>query len=408
MNNTLSFQASSNAEHPKKVVTKKDRRLQVAKLSIIIFISLATVALTIFDVIQTAMAFQESKKLADRIQGSVDVALVIHDLQKERGMTTLQMGSNRLNFTEERRNLSAMRHETNKSITTLETRQNSVFDLLSGGAKAFRSDLENFRQKIDSGESNYVENLNTYSQWIRTLISILTTYTEFGNFNEYANLFFAYEMIILSKEEAGLERALGGLKFTQGPNFNVSSTIWYNEKRVLAKNYLKIGFLFSNESENFYNMIFSNTSNLMKKLEEKRTILSVDLLNTSSERKAYEWFDLMTKYNSLMLELQIQQADLLKAKVESKLAEGTNQLVIRSLLLGFTVIVVPLIVVSLARVQKSFYEYTLSLFDKVGLEQARTDFLMRENARHVESKYPTNVQDRFRDALSGAPTSLKS
>ena len=386
MDITPTYQASSNAEHPKRVITKKERRLQVAKLFIIISISMATVVLTIVDMVQTANSFQQNSKLNDKIQGSIDVALVIHDLQKERGMTTLHMGSNRLNFTKERRVRLAFRHITNKSIATLEARQSSVFDILAGGVKSFRVDLEKFRHKVDNGKSNYVENLITYSTWISKLISALTTYTEFGNFDEYANLFFAYEMVILSKEEAGLERALGGLKFIKGPNFNVSDTVWYNEKRVLAKRYLRISFLFSNELESIYTSVFSNTSVLMKELEKKRRILSVVSYMNSSQHQAYEWFELMTKYNNLMLELQVQQADLLKAKVKDKLSESTNQLIVRSLLLCFSVIIVPAIVVSLARVQKHFYEYTLSLFDKVGLEQARTDFLMRENARYVESK----------------------
>ena len=301
-------------------------------------------------------------------------------------MTTLHMGSNRLNFTKERRSRLAARQITNKSIAALETRQSSVFDILTGGVKSFRVDLEKFRYKVDNGKSNYAENLITYSTWISKLISALSTYTEFGNFDEYANLFFAYEMIILSKEEAGLERALGGLRFIKGPNFNISNTAWYNEKRALAKHYLKISFLFCKELESIYTSVFYNTSVLMKELEKKRRILSVVSYMNSSQHQAYEWFELMTKYNNLMLELQIQQADLLKAKVKGKLSESTNQLIVRSLLLCFSVILVPAIVVSLARVQKHFYEYTLSLFDKVGLEQARTDFLMRENARYVESK----------------------
>ena len=183
-------------------------------------------------------------------------------------------------------------------------------------------------------------------------------------------------MIILSKEEAGMERALGGLKFTQGTNFSSSNTIWYNEKRVLAEKYLTIGFLFSSEIKNIHASLFTNTSDLMKKIEKKRKVLSDGWYNKTSNDEAYEWFELMTKYNNLMLELQIRQADLLQEKVEDKRVESKNQLVIRSLLLCFTVIIVPVIVVSLARVQKSFYEYTLSLFDKVGLEQARTDFIM--------------------------------
>ena len=386
MNVTPSFQASSNAEHPKKVITKKDRRLQLAKLFMITFISTATVVLTIIDMIQTAKSFREKEELTDKIQGSIDMALVIHNLQKERGMTTLQMGFKEIKLAEKQLELREIRRKTNESITILETRQNVAISTLTGEKKSFWCMLENFRRQINKGGISGTEILLTYSEWITTLISTLTKFSKFESLDDNANLFFAYEMVILSKEEAGMERALGGLKFTQGTNFSSSNTIWYNEKRVLAEKYLTIGFLFSSEIKNIHASLFTNTSDLMKKIEKKRKVLSDRWYNKTSNDEAYEWFELMTKYNNLMLELQIRQADLLQEKVEDKRAESKNQLVIRSLLLCFTVIIVPVIVVSLARVQKSFYEYTLSLFDKVGLEQARTDFIMRENARHVESK----------------------
>ena len=78
MDITPTYQASSNAEHPKKVITKKERRLQVAKLFIIISISMATVVLTIIDMLQTANSFQQKSELNDKIQGSIDVALMSH------------------------------------------------------------------------------------------------------------------------------------------------------------------------------------------------------------------------------------------------------------------------------------------------------------------------------------------
>ena len=386
MNITQSFQASSNAEHPKKVITKKDRRLQLAKLFLITFISTATVVLTIIDMIQTAKSFREKEELTDKIQGSIDMALLIHNLQKERGMTTLQMGFKEIKLAGKQLELREIRRKTNESITILETRQNVAISTLTGETKSFWYVLENFRRQINNGGISGTEILLTYSEWITALISTLTKFSKFENLDDNANLFFAYEMIILSKEEAGMERALGGLKFTQGTNFSSSNTIWYNEKRVLAQKYLTIGFLFSSEIKNIHASLFSNTSDLMKKIEKKRKVLSDRWYNKTSNDEAYEWFELMTKYNNLMLELQIRQADLLQQKIEDKRVESKNQLVIRSLLLCFTVIIVPVIVVSLARVQKSFYEYTLSLFDKVGLEQARTDFIMRENARHVQSK----------------------
>jgi hypothetical protein len=387
MNVSPSYQASSNAEHPKTVITKKDRRYQLAKLFIIALVSTVTVTLTIIDVIQTAKSFVNKQQLTHKIQRSIYTALVIHDLQTERGMTALHLDIHHIHYEEERQKCNDIRRKTNESIVILEKRYNTELSMLTGGTISFWYTLENFRRRIDHGRTNVMERLQTYRKWINGLISTLVKYTESENLGDYANIVYAYEMVIFSKEEAGMERALGGLKFIQGKNFSAIKTIWYNEKRTLAENYLQTAFLFSSELKYIHTSLFANTSHLFKKIDQKRKVLSGGIYQTFSNDESHAWFELMTKYINMMLELQVRLADLIETKLKEEIDQSTNQLVIRSFLLCFTLIVVPCIIISMAMVQKSFYEYTLSLFDKVGLEQARTDFLMRENARHVDSKF---------------------
>ena len=90
--NPSSLQATADVKHPKAVLTKKDRRLQSAKLFIIASVSIVTVVLTIIDVVFTAKAFEKESKLIYKVQGSADTAIVIHNLQQERDLTALQYG----------------------------------------------------------------------------------------------------------------------------------------------------------------------------------------------------------------------------------------------------------------------------------------------------------------------------
>jgi hypothetical protein len=382
-------QSGSNNDSHKKDVSKKDRRYQLAKLIVIAFVSAVTVALIIVDVTGTAKSFQKKIELNYKMQGSIVTATVIHNLQEERGMTVVQLGYKQLNFKTQRLALDEIRRKTNQSILLLQKRADARLQNFEGNKRSFQHILENWRSEIDQGRANIIEILQQYKTWTEKLISWMSKFVESENLEDYSHLFYAYEMLVLSKEEAGMERAVGGLKLTHGENFTVTDTFWYNRKRVLAENYLKTGFLFSEELKAIHTSVFANNLQTMKKIEEKRNSLSSELYSKSSEdvAAAYEWFDLMTIYSNLMLELQKQLADLIMKKVDEKIQECTNQLIIRSLLLCFTLIVVPCIVVSLAKVQKRFYEYTLSLLDKVDLEQGRTDFLMQENARHCDSKY---------------------
>ena len=386
MNIPSSYQASSNAKHPKNVMTKKDRRVQLVKLSLIAFVSIATVALIIFDVIQTAKSLETKIVLTDKIHASIDTAMLIHSLQKERGMTALRSTQRLLNSCDNGCKLKEFREETDKAIVKLKRRNEAYLDKLAGGTETFVNVLKGTRRIIDTGGTTTVKILQKYRKWIENLIFTITKNLRSENLEGYANLIYAYELLIMSKEEAGMERALGGLKFIEGKNFSHENTTWYMQKSTLAHYYLKVGFLFSNKMKSIHSSVFANSSDLVKKIENKKKVLFSGSHNEPSNEDGLEWFNLMTKYNDLLLQLQMRQADLINIKVIEAVDENINQLVIRSVLLCFTLIIVPCIIVSLGRVQKRFYEYTLSLFDKVGLEQARTDFLMRENSRYIESK----------------------
>ena len=382
-----SFQATADAQHPKTIITKNHRRYQLGTLVAIAFVSLGTIALTIIDVAQTSKLFEKKKEFIYKVQDSVSTAFVMHSLQKERSLTALQFGFQQLNIEKQRLKLRGMRQETDESIAMLGRRDDADdLKVLTGGASSFRDALEEFRRKIDKGETKVFQHLKTYSHWISLLISTHEKYIISENLHDWAHLVYAYQMIVLSKEESGMECALGCLKLTQGKNFSIVNNTWYNEKRILAQNYLELAFFFSSEVEKTSLMLLSNNNNtqVIREIEKKRLMLSSETYNTSWEDAADEWLELMTKYNNLILELQIRQANAIEAKVNEEIHHSTNQLVIRSLLLCFTLFVVPCVIVSLAKVQKRFYDYTLSLFNKVGLEQARTDFLMRENSVHVQ------------------------
>ena len=385
---SASFQATTDAKDPRIAITEKDRRYQVRKLFVIGLISIVTIVLTIIEVAETAISFEKKTRLVHKIQGSIETAYVIHQLQKERSLTTLQFGFKQLNFDEHRLKLSNTRHETDESIMSLERRDDTNLEHFIGRKSSLSVILEEFRSKIDNGEANVIEHLRTYKYWISILISTLANYIKSQNLEDIADLVYAYQMIILSKEEAGMEHALGTYKFIKGENFSIINTTWYNEKRVLAENYLKTAFLFSSEVKKTYSMLLKNNNNtqMMKRIEKGRWILSSKTYNKSSEVAAYEWFELMTKYNYLMLKLQKRQADLIEARANKEIYHSTKNLGISAMLLCFSLFVVPCAILSLAKVQRSLYQYTLSLFDKVALEQGKTDFLMRQNARNVDGK----------------------
>lgn len=378
-------------KHQQAVISKKDRRLQFFKLSIIAFVSLATVVLTSRDVAQTAKIYKMKQNLREKVKISIETASIIHNLQKERGLTALFLVMKLRRTHRSKKKMEKFRRDTDESIRSVKEWGNSASSKTEiSNSVSFLKALKSFRSKVDNKSENVqvTRHLHTYSSWINELISWLPQHTAEENLEDYAHLVFGYQMIIQSKEEAGLERALGGMYFIQGKNFGIANTSWYNEKRIRANGYLSTAFSFSTEVKKIYNELINNkkVTSWMQRLKAKRDLLVFGYISKPSKSSAQAWFDLMTQYSNLMLEVQMRIANLIQHHVKDEIKMSLNSLVIRSLLLCFTLIVVPCIIFSLVKVQKAFYEYTLSLIDKVDLEQGRTEFLMNENARYVEGE----------------------
>lgn len=230
------------------------------------------------------------------------------------------------------------------------------------------------------------EHIKTFSTWIHELISWLAHFTVAEDIQKHADDLFAYHMIVSSKEELELEKIFGTIYYILGGKFTFENITLYSEKRMRAKAFLETALLFSSVVNSTYFSLIKemNASLWLEDVELKRKYMTSNGVTNSSTNDAMDWFNLMTKYGDLMLQLEVNDANRIESHVNDVIKSNILWLIIRSLLVCFAVIAVPFIILSLLRVQNEFYKYAYSLHHKVGLEQSRTDFLMRENARHVE------------------------
>ena len=248
--------------------------------------------------------------------------------------------------------------------------------------------------------------IENFSSWIHRLISWLSLYTVTEESQNHTDDLFAYHMIVNSKEDLDLEKTFGATYCIYGRNFTFQNITVYNEKRVRAQAFLDTALQFSSVVKNNYFSLIKemNASLWLQDIKSKREYIVSNGMKNSSMTDAMDWLDIMTKYDNLMLRLEMNDANRIESNVEEMMESIIRWLIIRSLLVCFAVIAVPFLIISLIRVQNDFYNYACSLHHRVGLEQSRTDFLMRENARHVEdlasrwkqfSQNPQNMQDRL-------------
>jgi hypothetical protein len=100
------YQATSAAEHPKKVISTKNKRLQIMKIIMIVFVTAISIALTIIDVVLTAQDLQEKHVLKHNIARGVKVSSIVHNLQTERGEASMFLVSKEWNTTTNRLKLN--------------------------------------------------------------------------------------------------------------------------------------------------------------------------------------------------------------------------------------------------------------------------------------------------------------
>ena len=81
------YQATPAAEHPKKVITTRNKRLQILKITMIVFVTALSMVLTIIDVVLTAQHLKEKQLLKHNIARGIKVSSLIHNLQTERSHT---------------------------------------------------------------------------------------------------------------------------------------------------------------------------------------------------------------------------------------------------------------------------------------------------------------------------------
>jgi len=140
-------------------------------------------------------------KLQKDILLTVKISKVIHEIQKERGMSVGFVVSNGKNFKED---LQMQREWTDEKITAFSTvkRSKSIF-------KNIKSKIKHVRDSIDTLSLNTDDTISCYTNINNRLMNIIVKIAKTSNFKGITQDLIAYSNFLYSKEYTGIERALG-------------------------------------------------------------------------------------------------------------------------------------------------------------------------------------------------------
>ena len=192
---------------------------------------------------------------------SVKIGDLVHETQKERGMTAGFLGSNgekfktelpaqRLIVDEKFKELNSFLTTFNKDIYSLEFSQN-----LNNGLKKLQ-DLNTTRNGVNSLSINASVAIAYYTDANSLLLNVIGTITKLSNSSKVSQELVSYMNFLLSKERAGIERAVGTNTFAKnsfGEGMKAKFYTLVAEQNAYMDSFLKVSDL---EIVDFYKKTF--------------------------------------------------------------------------------------------------------------------------------------------------------
>ena len=152
---------------------------------------------------------------------STKMTSLVHELQKERGMTAGYLGSKGIKF---KNDLPNQRELTNKRIKEFQAFLKSIdtecygedFNKLLNDIQNRLSQLDSKRNQISTLQIGGKEAIAYFTNMNGSFLEVVRKVSSFSPNNEMTQQLNSYTNFLLSKERAGIERAVGAVTFAAG------------------------------------------------------------------------------------------------------------------------------------------------------------------------------------------------
>ncbi|TQR53836.1 chemotaxis protein [Campylobacter troglodytis] len=291
------------------------------RIKISILVILPLIALSVLMIIMLSKSYdllKLDKKLQRQIEVSTKLSLLVHELQKERGLSAGFLGSKGESFKAE---LRAQREVTNKALSEFNTAASrsdlslEYKELLQRGQNALK-ELDSTRTKADNLAS-LTEIVPYYTSTIANLLHTVVESAKLVGEDDTLRLMFGYMNFLYAKEYSGLERATVNAIFAA--NSPALSAQFQNFIGLVAKQ--------ETNTNTFLNFGDQKSIDLYKNISKERSFSQVELMRDTLKQRyqtgnyevpAKEWFDTITEKIELLKKVEDSLALNLSTELQSK------------------------------------------------------------------------------------------
>ncbi len=303
------------------------------KLRLVAFIPISLlILLSSYFLILTYQNFEKANALKTVLQNNVVLNDVLIQTGKERGLTSLYLGSDKQSFSGPlQKQRTILDNAIDKMQSTLQTNPTIYIPLLAGhldlsNQSLYQKLLDNtnkltaIRKKVDSNSSDFTDIFfNNYTKIIaEPTVDNLLQISKFALDSEIGTLITTLNQINIAKENAGLER--GFISYFMAKKASLSFeeiALWDNFKtKANGFNYKKIQ---DQEMQQKINSLYQNPKNkeVLTSLAETSSAIQTDIDNGDYTEDPTEWFTLQTKKISILSKAQIIISNKLWSKSET-------------------------------------------------------------------------------------------
>ncbi|XP_071479277.1 uncharacterized protein [Diadema setosum] len=364
-------------------LTRRGKRIQLAKMLILISIPVFSLAiLAVMDLHKIASDNIVNVEVRNVIRFSRDIGVLLSCLQKERDMSTLYVS---VIGTEDKEFLSETYELTDMALYELQdwpVETTIINELPFFRQKSdFQAHLANHRRHLHRFNTTAHLEIDFYTDPLRIFIDWL--YDSVGNSegNGLWRTLVAYQLLIVSIVDIGIERTLGYLFLAHGGFLRHEDYVWYLEKYTVGTWNFEASKRYAPLISSLYNELVGNQTDFTSVIEMMREEI---LESEKNDRQpnfadATLWVEKMTVYIDILENLQKIMAETILEQLNSDMENDTKAIAISIFLVILVVIMCPLILRAFWTLTTTIQNCALSLATQMkalNTEKKRANWLL--------------------------------
>ena len=312
------------------------------KLILIMLIPLIVVILLAAKLAVDSFSSSKNLQSLDKVVVlSIKIGNLVHETQKERGMTAGFLGSKGEKFSTEvvaqRLLVDEKLKEVNGFLNTFDKNvySDEFLENLNNGLKKLQ-DLPNIRTGVSAFSINAAVAIDYYTDTNKLLLNVIATITKLSNSSaKVSQELVSYMNFLLSKERAGIERAVGTNTFAKnsfGEGMKAKFYTLVAEQNAYMDAFLKVSSLTISD---FYKKTFQADS--ITEVEKMRKIALYSDLDSNFNIDANVWFKQITEKINILKKIEDYISQSLSDTIGAEMHNASQNMIIFGLLSAFGV-----------------------------------------------------------------------